>query len=382
MRIALLIAAFHPRVGGAERQAMLLARTLQQRHGAELTVVTRGAPGAPARETLDGIRIVRAPAAERNRWIASAAYMATSVPFLTLRREPFAVYQCVQSYSPATIGAIAARIRRGRLIVKVTASNQLGEAAELRRLPFFRLRMKLLDRVDTFVAITGQIERELVALGIGPERIVKIPNGVAIGAPPTRERQRMRKQELGVDETTPVAVYTGRLSEEKGLDVLIDAWAHVVVAHPQARLFIVGAGGQVRNVEAALRATVAQRALAASVRFVGSVTDVTPYLEAADLFVLPSRSEGFSNALLEAMAAGKAIVTTDIDANASLTHDTHCLKVPAGDAPALHRALATLLDDAALRARLGSAALQLARDRFSIETIADRYMALYRGQLS
>lgn len=380
MRIALLIAAFHPLVGGAERQAMLLAKTLRARHGAELTVVTRGAQGAPARETLDGIRIIRAPAALRNRWIASAAYLATSLPFLTIRAAPFSVYQCIQSYSPATIGAIAARVRGGRLIVKVTASNQLGEAAELRRLPFFRLRMKLFERVDAFVALTDQIERELVALGISPRRIVQIPNGVALAPPTSIDECQAARRALGLDASAPTIVYTGRLSQEKGLDTLVQAWCEVVRRRPDALLLIVGAGGRVRNIEATLRADVARRGLGEQVRFVGSVADVKPYLIAADAFVLPSRSEGFSNALLEAMASGKPIVTTNIDANAILAHDRHCLKVPADDAAALAAALLALCDSAVLRERLGAAALALARERFSIEAISDRYMALYRGQ--
>ncbi|HEY1587367.1 MAG TPA: glycosyltransferase family 4 protein [Polyangia bacterium] len=378
MRVALLIAAYHPRVGGAEKQARLLARRMRARHDVDFTVVTRGADGAPAIETLDGTRVVRIPSSDRNRWLASSAYLSAGLAVLALQPRRFDVYHCVQSYSPATLGALAARLRGGRLIVKVTASNLLGEAAELRRLPFFAARMRLFERVDEFVALTPQVERELVALGIEPRRIVQIPNGVEIAQPITADGKRELRRRLGLDADSPLAIYVGRLSEEKGLLTLLRAWAQVVRARPDARLALVGAGGLVRSVEAALVETVEELGLHGSVRFTGAVDDVGPYFNAADIFVLPSRTEGLSNALLEAMAHGKAIVTTDIDGNSFIAADRQCLKVAADDVEALSAAITTLVESAPLRDRLGLAARQLAIDELSIESVCDRYFALYR----
>jgi len=378
VRVALLIAGFHPLVGGAEKQARLLAKTLHQRHDIDFTVVTRGAAGTPLVDAVDGIPVIRAPNSVRSRWLASSSYLGAGLAFLALQPRRFDIYHCVQSYSPATLAVLAARIRGGRVIVKVTASNELGEAAELRRLPFFRTRMRLLERVDAFVALTGQVERELMSLGIDQSRIVQIPNGVEIPPPAGIDERRTIRQRLGMDRVAPVVVYAGRLSQEKGLVSLLKAWAMLHRVRPEARLVFVGPGGHVRNVEQQLVDMVRELALGESVRFVGAVPDVAPYLAAADVFVLPSRSEGLSNALLEAMAHGKSIVTTDIDGNSFVAADRDCLKVAVDDSHALYTAIAALVEHADLRERLGRSARDLAIRQFSIEAVSDRYLALYR----
>jgi glycosyltransferase involved in cell wall biosynthesis len=382
VRVALVIAGYHPRVGGAEKQARLLAKTLRDRHGIDFTVLTRGAAGAPALDIIDGIRVIRTPTSERSRWLASGAYLSGGLAFLALQRHAFDVYHCIQSYSPATLATLAARLRGGRVIVKVTASNLLGEAAELRRLPFFRARMKLLERVDTFVALTDQVERELLSLGIDRRRVVQIPNGVRIAAAPGLDERKAIRQRLGLDVNSSIVIYVGRLSEEKGLVTLLRSWALVQRLQPDARLLLVGPGGHFRNVEEELGELVGALGLRDSVQFVGAVPDVGAYLDAADVFVLPSRSEGLSNSLLEAMAHGKAIVTTDIDGNAFIASDRECLKVPVDDIDALAAAIGTLLAHADVRDRLGRSARDLAVQRFSIEAISDRYVALYRRDRS
>jgi glycosyltransferase involved in cell wall biosynthesis len=344
----------------------------------EITVFTRGRRGAPRTEVAQGLSIVRAPFADSGRWAASASYLATGLPFLTARGRAFDVYHCVQSYSPATLGSLAARIRGGRVVVKVTASNQLGEAKELRRLPLFRLRMKILERVDTFVALTTEIRDELLDLGVSASRICQIPNGVEIPAreadlavAPLRIRWRLRPE-------APVVTYTGRLSSEKGLEILLSAWSRVAQHPTHPQLLLVGPGSHVRNVESQLHRMVGEHRLEDSVRFVGEVADVSPYLSLADVFVLPSRSEGLSNALLEALAHGKPVVVTDIPGNGIITHDCEGLKVPVDDAEALADALLSLIADPNLRARLGGAARATAINRFSIESVARQYVAVFQ----
>jgi glycosyltransferase involved in cell wall biosynthesis len=109
------------------------------------------------------------------------------------------------------------------------------------------------------------------------------------------------------------------------------------------------------------------------------VNDVPRRLEEADAFVLPSLSEGVSNALLEAMAHGLPCIATDIPGNADLIRDRETgLLVRTGDADALARAMLELAADPALRERLGRAARTLVEERFDMGVIAARYAALYR----
>jgi glycosyltransferase involved in cell wall biosynthesis len=159
-------------------------------------------------------------------------------------------------------------------------------------------------------------------------------------------------------------VYAGRLAREKGPDVLLEAWPAV---SPAAHLLIVGDGED----RAALQ-TQNRR----GVQFLGAVTDTAPYLRAADVGVLPSRSEGLSVALLEGMSCGLPMVATAVGGTADALEDERTgLLVPPEDPPALA---------AALRRALGPEGAVLgknARDRvlrsYSIDAVADRTLDLY-----
>jgi glycosyltransferase involved in cell wall biosynthesis len=110
---------------------------------------------------------------------------------------------------------------------------------------------------------------------------------------------------------------------------------------------------------------------------------VFEYLQGADVFILPSRAEGLSNALLEAMTCGLPVVVSNIPANVNVTeHNKNGLVFTAGDANSLAGAVSLLLEESGLRERLGKAARQTIENRYSLDFIADCYVSLYRDVLS
>ncbi len=145
---------------------------------------------------------------------------------------------------------------------------------------------------------------------------------------------------------TRVVLSVGRLSKEKGHATLIRAMAELPpMSSDQVRLIIVGDGPE----RAPLISHCARLDLSGIVRFVGYRRDVAPYYAIADVFVLPSFSEGSPNVLLEAMDGGVPIVATAVGGIPEMIHDREQgLLVPAGDAPAIARAIAALLNDAEL----------------------------------
>lgn len=198
-------------------------------------------------------------------------------------------------------------------------------------------------------------------VGLDPARTVRIGNGVDLEqfAPPGPEaRARARHRLLGdLDEGALVCVTVARLTPQKGLDVLVDA-ADVVrrQAGRPVRFVVVGDGEQ----RGELEDRIAAHGLGGVVRLVGPrpAGEVPAWLAASDLFVLPSRYEGMSLALMEAMAAGCPPVVTRVSGAAELVPDAaHGRVVDPGDPVALAGAVVELLTDGELRRRIGQRAI-------------------------
>jgi glycosyltransferase involved in cell wall biosynthesis len=170
----------------------------------------------------------------------------------------------------------------------------------------------------------------------------------------------------------------GSLRPNKGHRILIDALAALLRSEGQAgwRLAIAGQGEE----RDALRRQAHEAGLGDRVHLLGQREDIADVHAAADVFAMPSYAEGLPLALLEAMFAGSAIVASGVGGiPEAVADEEEALLTPPGDADALRRALGRLLEDTALRARLGGAARRRADAQFRIERMVDRYETLYRG---
>ena len=173
-------------------------------------------------------------------------------------------------------------------------------------------------------------------------------------------------------------VVVANLRPEKGHAVLIDAAAAVLRQFPDATFHVVGSGPEHR----ALMARADDRGVAQAFFFLGHQEDVAARLAAADIFVLPSRSEAFPNAVLEAMAAGMPIVASGVGGILELIDDGRSgLLVPAGDPDALARGICRLMTDSPLAARLGDAALGKA-EGYSFDRMVAAFDSLYQAELA
>jgi glycosyltransferase involved in cell wall biosynthesis len=229
----------------------------------------------------------------------------------------------------------------------------------------FRRTWEKLRRKAHYIALHNGLRHELLREGISDDAISVIPNGVVI--PPPSKQERNRNEVL----------YVGNFSQgssHKGFDVLIRAWGMVHEKKPLARLTMVG-GGKYDHWLAL--AEIYQ--CAGSICFCGAVAEPELYYSRASLFVLPSRHEGMSNALLEAQSFGLPVVVSDIPANrAVVEHEVTGLIVPSGDADALAQAICGLLCDVELCTLLGANARERIKKRFSSDQVVERLLALYR----
>ena len=237
-------------------------------------------------------------------------------------------------------------------------------------------------RVDRVVCVSEAVARE------GPpavlaERLCVIRNGVD-AAHPARSREAVRNAlGLGAEFT---AIIVARIDHLKGHETLLRAWAGVLRTNPSLKLLIVGDGSERQAMEqlaADLDITPPCTPISGGkggVRFLGFRSDVSDLLAAADLFILPSLSEGLPLSILEAMSHGLPIVATDVGGIPELiTEENEGLLVRPKDAAGLAGAIARMAASAQLRETLGRNARRRVVAEFSFETMLRQYDAVYRS---
>ena len=238
-----------------------------------------------------------------------------------------------------------------------------------------------------FVVTTGESLRDaLVArLGLEPERVLSIPTGIDTEAfhPPTGRERAAARQAVGADDRTFVVGIVATLRSWKGHRYLIEGFANASKAADgrSTRLVIVGDGPQ----RDALEALVDGLGIRSDVQFAGNQPNVVPWLHAMDLFALPSyANEGVPQAILQAMACGVPVVTTDAGAIGEVAYEatgeteaTACI-VAKEDAGALRDAIVALRTDPDRRARMAASALTVVRQRHGIDGMLDRMEDVFR----
>jgi glycosyltransferase involved in cell wall biosynthesis len=376
-RVAMLASIFAPSIGGIQSHTLRLAQRLVAR-GAEVHVVTRIQPGLSPFERMAGVRVHRVGIAQAKGAAGSVAFVAAAVPILARLAPEVDVLHAHQLLSPTSIGLLAAPLVRRPVILNPHACGDIGDVGLLRSTRLGRIRLRTaVERADAFVAVSRDIRDELLGAGVRPGAIWSIGNGVDTDrfSPATPDARGRLRRVLGLP-AQKLVIYAGRLSPEKGADVLLQAWPAVATAVPGARLCLIGNGSE----EAHLRAQARALHVEDSALFIGAVPDVAPYLRAADVAVLPSRTEGMPVALLEAMSCALPVVATAVGGSAETLRDGATGRlVPSEDPPALAAALAEALTAQTPGGTWGAAARAHVLDHASMELVADRYVELYRA---
>ena len=264
---------------------------------------------------------------------------------------------------------VAARLGRRLKKPVLIKDSTMNGFRSLRRYPSGPRLQQMIIEQSHFVAMTKVIEENLRLAGVPAQKIHRIPNGISVGNAPTPEESR------GDPRSPATVLFVGNLYQQpaKGIDILLRAWQNVGSAWPAAVLKIIGEGDL-----PAYHAYSEKLGIAHSVRFMGNQKDTRPFYREARIFVLPSRREGMSNALMEAMLAGLPCVATDISGSQDLISDKwNGLLVPPIDAEALAEAILYMLSHPAEAAAMGGRARQTILEKYDIRVVAEEYTAVY-----
>jgi glycosyltransferase involved in cell wall biosynthesis len=246
-------------------------------------------------------------------------------------------------------------------------------AGRLRRRLALRAAVSLSGRL---VAVSQPLAQHLSHdLWIDPTKIAAIPNGVRF----TPAAASTLRAELALGAGAQLAVAVGNLYPIKGHAHLLDALVRLTPAHPELHVAIAGRG----ELAGALERQARDAGLETRVHFLGLRQDVSNILAGADVFVLPSLSEGLPLALLEAMFAGRPIVASAVgDVPVALAGGAAGVLIPPGDSAVLADAIHGLLAKPFEAWRLGRCAQERAAAEFGIERMVERYVELYEELLA
>jgi glycosyltransferase involved in cell wall biosynthesis len=373
IRVCYVISHFHPISSGAERQALAQGRELIRR-GHRVRVVTRTVPGLPRDESIGGIAV--------HRWVRTSSigplfglsFVGGVICALRRLRPRYDVIHTHQGLWEAIATGLGRDYFRGApVLVQPASSGYYGEAEELARTRGFPLLRRLALRNRWFAAISADIERQWLALGVPAGRLVRMASGV--------DAAHFHPGPSAVENALPArprVIFTGRLHPQKNLAPLIDVWPEVA-RRTGASLILVGDGPD----RAALADRAHDRGVSGRVVFTGAVGDPAEHLRAADVFVLPSIAEGMSNSLLEAMATALPCLASDIGGNRDLLARGPCgWLLPPGDPAAWSDALIRIVTDRPRARTLGAAARARVESEFALPVVVDRYVELYRSLLA
>jgi glycosyltransferase involved in cell wall biosynthesis len=285
------------------------------------------------------------------------------------RREKVRIWHG-HDYKSNLLGLLLARFWPMRLVTTVH-----GWVHHTRRTPlYYAIDRLCLPRYEVVICVSADLRELAVKAGVRNERCVLIENGIDLDQYTRRMSVTEARARLGVPTDRSVVGAVGRLSEEKGFDILIRATAELLRRGRDLEVWIVGAGPQ----RPALERLIAELGLGDRVRLFGFRSDTIELYQAMDVFVLSSLREGLPNVLLEAMALEVPVVATRIAGVPVVVEDgVSGILVNPGECMELSDAVDRLLSYAPLRLQLAQEARQTIETRYSFATRMDRVRHLY-----
>jgi glycosyltransferase involved in cell wall biosynthesis len=371
-RVLLCIRHYYPDGGGAEIAAHRLAVELRRR-GVPIRVLTGRYGGGPRSTRLDAVPLIRHFIGAYVPVLHELCYLASLSWQLSARRGEYDIVHVFQTQLSTVVAVAMAKFLGKRVVVSSRGAGPTGDIAMWGRIPAGKQLLRFVQRgVDAAVGVSRDVTRELLSAGFDPTIVRDIPNGVAVGC--HREDRAELRRRLRLPTDAFITLFVGRLSAEKAVDFLIRNWSRVLRRYPSSELVIVGDG----PLRGELMGQAIDEGLGNSVRFEGWRDNVNDYVACADVFLLPSQAEGMSMALLEAMAAGLAVIASKVAGTVDVVENgENGLLFEPGDKNELLACIFSLIEIPERRMELGRRARKRVEDSFSLDATVDLYLGLY-----
>jgi len=368
-KICFFIPSFHPLTGGAENQAKILAHQLIK-DGLNVFILTRRIKGTSSFEVLNIVPIYRVFAK-----FHSIFFIISSLLWLIVHKKKYDIINVHTFDSPAVVSClIKFFLPSKKIFIKVRRTGLGTPLAKYKKSFSGNIKLKILrNQASGFIALTQEAKKELLEVGISEKKIKLIPNGVDSNKykPVSNEQKSQLKEKYGLNNKI-IGITVCRLIPRKGVDILIKLWAEISNTASKYTLIIIGDGKERKKLELLIK----RKNVTKQIILKGNCPEdeVLTYLQLSDFFLLPSKSEGISNAMLEAMSCALPVIAFRIGGTEDLIENgANGLLCEVGNLECYMRNLLVLLTDKEMRSNLGFQARKKIVNEYSLETIAKKY---------
>lgn len=289
-----------------------------------------------------------------------------------IRRERVDIVHTFFETSDLWAGPIAKFSRNVKLI---SSRRDMGILRDSKHHIAYRLLGPIFDQV---IAVSDEVREYCLRKdNLASRKVMTIYNGLELEKINAFSTAPGLRRSLGIHESAPLIATVANIRRVKGIDVLVEAAGRVLEAIPEATFLIIGRKSE-PDYHQELIEQITARGLEGNIKFLGESANVFSLLKACDVFLLPSRSEGFSNALIEAMACGLPSVATLVGGNAEAIEDgKNGYLIKSGDAELAAKRVVSLLADRELRSRMAAAARTTVEKKFTAQVMIEKLVDCY-----
>ncbi|MCG2725903.1 MAG: glycosyltransferase family 4 protein [Elusimicrobia bacterium] len=375
--VLMLIATFFPLIGGTEKQALSLSESLVSR-GIKVKVLTRGVKGAASNQNINGISVRRLKVMGKG-WIDSFSFMIASFFYLLKHSSEYDIIHVHLASSPAIAAIIAGKLTGKKVIIKLGGGKGLNEIISSQKKALGKIKLKFFALTKPiFLLVNEDILQWLKTTPLKTTKLIFFRNGVDTGkySPLSYHEKIKAKNKLGF-ENKQILLFVGRLSPEKRIKEFVEIWDELMRKEnisQKARLIIVGSGPQEKDIKRAVKIF----GLSDSLILAGAQDDLLPYYHAADVFILPSLSEGLSNSMLEAMSCGLAIMASEVGgAKEVIDEGINGFLFDPFDSQKIKSCINKFLDDDGLALRMGEKSREAVVKKYSMAKVTNELLKIY-----